>query len=358
VPYLTLYGQVETPNLFKAASPGTARVMQVLVREGQRVAKGQLLATLDRRDFVPRLEQARADVAELEAQIRSENIRHQADLTALKQDEKLLSLARDGVERARSMRRRKLGSESSLDDAERSLATQALALSNRKRDIADHPARLEVLQARLQKARAGVAELQLQLQRSEIRAPYDAIVAKVAVTAGDQVKDNTTLLTLYDPADLEVRSRVPAPYQAELQRALAGGHTLKASARLGSSRIELHLARLAGEADPSGSDVLFHIDRGAQWLRTGQLLRFRLQRLPQPGTVAVPYRAVYGNDRIYALRDGRMKGLSVTPLGNIAGPDGDERLLVRAEGLRAGDRLVVTHLPNAVDGLKAESVAD
>ena len=61
-PMLTLYGQVETPDMFNAASPGEAVVSKVLVREGKQVEEGQLLISLDERDFLPTLEQARAEV--------------------------------------------------------------------------------------------------------------------------------------------------------------------------------------------------------------------------------------------------------------------------------------------------------
>ena len=55
--------------MFKAASPGDAIVSEVRVREGQLVDEGQILLRLDERDFLPTLEQARAEVEELEEQI-------------------------------------------------------------------------------------------------------------------------------------------------------------------------------------------------------------------------------------------------------------------------------------------------
>lgn len=355
-PSLTLYGQLETPSLFKAAAPAPSRVDRVLVREGESVSEGQLLVSLDERDYLPGLDQARAEVADLEAQIHSEGFRHASDRSALKQEKKLLELAGEGVDRAQRMLRQKLGADFALDEAEQILARQQLTLTARQLSIRDHPARLKALEARLQRMRARLRETELDYERSQVQAPYAGIVAEVEVAEGDQVKDNAILLSLYDPGKLELRARIPAPYQDELQQALAAGQPLQGEALLGETRIRLTLARLAGRANANGVDALFRVDQGLSWLRVGQVVRFDLSRMPRENAVAVPYQAVYGSDRVYKLADGRMQGLRVQSLGAFVTADGEERLLVQASGLEAGDDLVITPLPNAVDGLRVEAV--
>jgi multidrug efflux pump subunit AcrA (membrane-fusion protein) len=96
---LTLYGQVETPSLLSAAAPGDAVVEQVYVKEGQLVQTGQLLIELDDRDFLPQLDQASAEVAELEAELLSERNRHQSNLDSLQHEQALLALTRAEVNR-------------------------------------------------------------------------------------------------------------------------------------------------------------------------------------------------------------------------------------------------------------------
>jgi hypothetical protein len=51
-----------------------------------------------------------------------------------------------------------------------------------------------------------------------------------------------------------------------------------------------------------------------------------------------------------------MRGLQVETLGNFISDSGEERLLVLAPDLKSGDRLIVTHLPNAIEGLRVEAV--
>jgi HlyD family secretion protein len=66
----------------------------------------------------------------------------------------------------------------------------------------------------LRSARARLEELELEYERATIIAPYDGIVSGVEVTVGDQVSKGAILLHLYALDSLQVRARIPAPYQA------------------------------------------------------------------------------------------------------------------------------------------------
>jgi len=102
-PTLTLYGRVETPELLRAAAPADGRVAAVEVREGQRIEPGQLLLSMDPRDFVPRVRQAQADVDDLQAQLKREQLQHAANQDALAHERELLELAESALKRARDL---------------------------------------------------------------------------------------------------------------------------------------------------------------------------------------------------------------------------------------------------------------
>jgi multidrug efflux pump subunit AcrA (membrane-fusion protein) len=357
-PTLTLYGRVETPELLRAAAPADGRVAAVEVREGQRIEPGQLLLSMDPRDFEPRVQQAQADVDDLQAQLKRERLQHTANQAALAHERELLELAERALKRARDLRERKLGSDAAVDEARQDLQRQLLAVTTRQLDVDEHGARLRQYEARLERARAALTQAQLDQERSTVTATFSGFVARVEVAAGDQVKRADTLLTLYPSDALEVRAKLPAPYQQELLEALDAGRTLRATAWAGGTEIVLHLDRVSGEADPSGIDGLFRIQRGAELLRLGSMMTLQLQRDPQAGVVAVPYTALYGNDRMYKLVDDRLQAITVTALGDYAGAGDQPMLLVKSAQLHTGDHLVTTHLPNAVTGLRAEAASE
>jgi multidrug efflux pump subunit AcrA (membrane-fusion protein) len=355
-PELTLYGRVETPDLLRATASAPAWVTQVSVRDGYRVAAGEVLLRLDERDFEPRIAQVKAQIAELEAEIASERNRHETDQLTLEQEQRLLELAREAVARQERLKSQRVGAEQALDEAEQAAVQRALAVTQRKQAIADHPTRMQALAARLDSNRARLEELELEYERATVRAPYDGIVTAVEVTEGDQVSKGQVLARMFALDSLQVRARIPAPYQAELVTALRDEGALPATAQIGDMELPLSLDRIAGEAGPSGVDGLFHVTGDPSALRLGQMLTLRLERPPRDDVVAVPFRAVYGGGRLYKLENGRMVGVDVETLGEHRGQDGGQRLLVRSPRLKRGDLIVTTHMPNAVDGLRVETL--
>lgn len=71
--------------------------------------------------------------------------------------------------------------------------------------------------------------------------------------------------------------------------------------------------------------------------------------------MVIPFSALYGADSVYLLTsEGRMKRVEVERIGEAAGRNGERSLLVSGEALVPGARLITTHLPNAVTGLKVD----
>lgn len=339
-PTLVLYGRVEAPDRVRAAAPVSGRVLELKVRDGDRVEAGAVLARLDPRDLQPRVVQAEAD-------IERERIRHRHDLDAVKQERTLLALAEAKVARFEKLKNARLGAESAFDQAREEAARVQLSLTQREQAIAEHPARLAQLQARLAEARRDA-------QRGEITAAFAARIGKVEVAAGDQVQPGQTLLSLYASETLYLRARVPAIYAEELRGALQRGERLTADAEFGGGRVTATLERIAGEADARGVEVLLRLDERSR-VPAGAFLNAVLQRPPVEAVVALPPSALHGGDRIYTVRDGRLAGVRALRAGERR--DAERlQLLVRADTLPAGSTVMVTHLPHAIDGLAVELV--
>ena len=63
---------------------------------------------------------------------------------------------------------------------------------------------------------------------------------------------------------------------------------------------------------------------------------------------------MYDNKRIYRIVDGYLEGLNVQVVGNFL-QNTSEKLLVFSTLIKQGDEILLTHLPNAINGLKVES---
>jgi len=357
-PSLGLYGRVESPELLQAAAPGAGIVSEVLVRSGTRVSPGELLVKIDSRDFESELVQAESDLRDIENQISELNIRHQSDKNALKTERQLLQLAEDEVERLLKLKKQNLSADTILNVARTALGRQQLSVYSREYEVESYPVQLNKLQAKLNHNQAKLEEAQLMIERSEVFAPFEAVVSATPVSVGDRVATGDILVALYPVNSLEIRAHIPTRYIARIQQSMSNGMAQLASIVLPGTNLQLELVRLAGEAEPSGVDAYFQAGQSSTRLRLGALLPLSFSLPVENDVIAVPYQAIYGNSRLYLLQDNRLHGVDVESIGQFSDADGTALLLVKSAQINTDDKIVVTHLPNAVSGLKVRSEGD
>ncbi|MDX1755314.1 MAG: HlyD family efflux transporter periplasmic adaptor subunit [Marinobacter sp.] len=352
-PQLALYGQVTAPDMATLAAPVAAQVASRPVEEGQRVAAGAVLVALAEADIAPLLVEAQAEVADLEAQLRSEAIRYANDRQALVNEQAIVANAERQLERTRTLVARNLASQDQLDNARDALAQARLTLAGRQRAIDEHTTREQSLKARLSRAQARLEATRRDVRRSEVAAPFAGIVTDIQVAPGDQVARYQSLLSVYPVHGLELRAQIPDVYREELAQALAEGQILEAVAAEGGYRFRMK--RFAGQGAPSGTEAMFQLQGESGALRPGGMLPVVLRRPPIASAVAVPYSALYGNNSVYTVSpEQRLRRLNVRLRGEVHRDDGQRWALISGEALADGQRLVITHLPNALEGLKVD----
>jgi multidrug efflux pump subunit AcrA (membrane-fusion protein) len=352
-PTVTLYGRIESPEQLKAAAPGGGIVDRVFVRNGVRVDKGNSLVTMDKRDFSVALQQASADLRDIDSQIAELEVRHRSNLASLRTERELMTLAEAEVERLVALKKQKLSADTALNSAHSELARRQLAVTSRELEVDSYPARLQILKARQDRGKAQFEQAKLAMDRSEVRAPFDAIISEVAVAAGDRVSLGQILVSLFPLHALEIRAHLPINYIDSVQSAIARKETLFASVTGRSDLGRFPLLRLSGEAEATGIDAYFAIDSDSVQYRPGELLALSLQLPAVSGVFAVPYQAIYGNSRVYRVDENRMRAIDVTSVGQ-ARTDEHVQVLIRSDSISDGDHIAVTHLPNAVSGLKVK----
>ena len=353
-PSVTLYGRIESPEQLKAAAPGGGIIEKVFVRNGARVEQGQPLVTMDRRDFAASLLQAEADLRDIDNQIAELKIRYQSNQVSLETERDLLALANDEVQRLVKLKKQNLSADTALNSARSELGRRRLEVTARELAVESHPAQLQILMARHDRSKAELDQARLAMDRSSIKAPFDAIISEVGVAAGDRVSLGQILISLFPVSNLEIRAHLPINYVKSVQLALTEGKQLDASVSNRKYLGRFPLIRLAGEAEATGIDAYFAIDSIAEQLRPGELLPLSLMLPAETGVFAVPYQAVYGNSRVYRVVENRLQALDVASIGQSSIEGGRSLVLIRSSDIKPGDQIAITHLPNAVSGLKVQ----
>ncbi len=361
-PGITLYGRVESPDQLKAAAPGAGIVESIHIRSGDTVYRGDILLSLDRRDFETQRILAESELVDLQSQITELKIRHDSNGLSLKTEQELLVLADEEVARMRQLKKSKLGSDTTLSEALNAQGRQQLSLQNRQLEVDSFAAKLKMLKARQKQANARQSEADLKIKRGKIIAPFDAIISSVPVAVGDRVATGDLLTSLYPLSSLEIRAHIANEYINQIRSAMSRGESIKAYLSRSQKTVAVELLRLSGEAIATGIDAYFDGSDTDLNLRPGELLTLILSLPASDDVIAVPFQAIYGNSRIYLKRDNRLVGIDVETIGQIQSIDNvssqQAQLLIRSENIHLDDEIVITHLPNAVTGLKVRTAVD
>ncbi len=355
-PQLSLYGRIESPSSSTLSSSINAFVEKRLVAEGENVTAGQLLVQLDNRDASLLLAQKQADVDRITALIAAEKVSYQANIKALKIEQELVNLTQRTLDRYQDLSQRNLASQTQLDDARRTKQQQALSLNSRQQAIDDHPNQQAQLHAQLNQAIALRDSAALDLERSQIRAPFTGRIADISVAAGERVRSGDTLLTLYNTRSLEVRAQIPSRYLPQLHQQLNNGQLISATAWLDGQTLDLTLERFAAAvtSGSAGVDALFRINADSYRGEPGRSISLDLTMPIQDNLLALPPQAIFGTDRIYTVEDNRLQANKITRVGDMRDNEGKAKVLVRSDQLQAGDLILATQLPNAITGLLVE----
>ncbi len=194
---IVLHGNVDIRQV-ELAFAESERIAEVLVREGDSVRAGQVLARLETQRLVPRVQEARARVAaQRQVLLRMRNGARPEEIAqaraALAAAQAEATNARSVYDRAKSISDSSKGRAVSEQDLEAALAalrmTEARVESQRKAlDLAlAGPRKEEVAQAEAQvdAAQAAFVLLERQLSDAELIAPIDAVVRNRLMEPGE-----------------------------------------------------------------------------------------------------------------------------------------------------------------------------
>ncbi|MEO5365734.1 MAG: efflux RND transporter periplasmic adaptor subunit [Magnetococcus sp. WYHC-3] len=298
---------------------GTLVWVADLLASGRRVEAGAVLARIDERDYRVAVTVAEAEVTRAQATLELERGR--------------LHIAREDWE----MLKRNSGSQT--PDATR------LALREPQHQTA--VAALTAARAQLDKAR-------LDLERTMVKAPFDAWVLESQASVGAQVTPGTPLARMYDHKSLELRlpltsrqmQRLPPPDRDNTWR-LETAPSLILSAPWSGRETPMwrgHLDRLEAQVDPTSRNhyALALVDESlgedTPPLLTGQFFQAVIQGRRWSGVYTLPQSALVGSAAVFVVEEGRLRLRPVEILH-----ESDTQVVIQ-RGLQPGDRVSITPL--------------
>ena len=291
----SISGSLEPEQAATMRSEVNGSVLRTLVDAGQRVRRGQLIATLDDRALQEGFLSSRSSVRSAESS---------------------LELARRNLQRTERL-------------------TQAGALP--ERDLED--ARLDVTNAEgaLADARARLAAAREQVEDTQVRAPFDGIVSERQADAGDVVQVGAPLFSIVDPRRLRLEASVPAENIGRLRQGTEVEFTVTGVDRRITGRID----RVNPVVDSTTRQVRIYvaIPNLDQTLVAGLFAEGRVAT-DTKRAVAVPVAAIdsRGNTpKVHVIQRGRV---AETEVQTGVRDDAAELVEIQA-GLAAGDTVLL-----------------
>lgn len=352
-PTLELYARVESPQDAGLTTAVEADVLEVLVQDGDSVDAGAQLLILDDQDARLELLQRDADVQEIDAQIRLENRRLVRNREALEKEQELLTLAEKNEERVRSLYDDKLVSLANVDDSAEELKRQQLSVTSRLLAIEESELRTGQLKAQLRRAEALRDKSRLNVDRTQVIAPFAGAISEVDVSVGDRVRVGDPLMRLHNPDSLELRTQIPTRFASRIRVALQDSEELTASVDTGGGNYKAVLERISGQTrQGSGSvDAFLRFEQAPRSTQLGATVQVLLSLPAADNAIALPSEAIYGRNRIYTVQGERMMSLDVERLGERTLSNGKSEIIIRSPALTAEDLIITTKVSTAADGL-------
>ncbi len=301
-----LSGSITPLEQSSVKSEVAAKLTDVLVREGQPVRKGDVLARFDTADLTARLTEKLSNLDGSKAQ---------------------LELAAKTRAKSATLRRNDIVSETNLDQAQSSFEFQQ--------------AQVAALGAQVELARKA-------LRDAVVLSPIAGTVATRSVHPGENLAVNAPMFTIVDLSRVEVEATVPADEVARL------GTDQPVSLRVegfGDRRFPGRIARInpMAKAGSRAIPVYVSVDNADGALRGGMFASGEVLVKEAERAVALPPVAIRTDDQgdfvLVVAANGRTERRAVARRGLWARGD-----LVQVDGLAEGDRVVTGNLPGLTAG--------
>ncbi len=295
------------------ASMASGRVLEVMVRPGDSVAAGDVLAEIDRATLALQLNQQRATAEATRIQLIS---------------------TRQQLERTEELARQGLAAPSALEQARSSTAA---------------------LEANLTALESGVESAEIALDNATVRSPLDGVVSARSVEPGQTINAGTPLFTIVNLAEMEFEASASVNSSALVS---SGQSATISVTGIDGTTFDGEVTRVNPVAISGTRAVPIYISIHNQdgLLRGGMFATGFIVVAEKEDAIAVPVAALQEDaegDFVLLLDNGVLVRKPVT-----LGEEWDRGRIVEVEGLAADDIVVIAQLGGLSAGDSYEVVGD
>ncbi len=380
VPRAVGHGSVKPGRVWEAVGEvsGTVVYRHPELRRGAILAAGTELLRIDPTDYRHAVAEIEANIRAADSQLSLLDVRAVNAKRSLAIEERNLALARKQLERTRELLRRGAVSQSDADREERAVLASEQAVQNLRNTVRLLPAERAAQRAQRDRLQSQLETARRNLSRTTVVAPFTCRIAAVNVEEA-QFAAKGQVLVEADGLDVaEVVAQVPMSRVLALLRSRVGPapqlgaaiprlrEELQAVVRLHSGDVAIEwparFSRMSDTVDPRTRTVgvIVAVDQPYRRAQAGRLpplvknmyVEVELRGPPRPDAVVIPRAALRGSQVYVVGREDRLEFRDVEVSFTQA------NLVVLRSGLEAGQRVVISDLPFAAEGMRLRPEPD
>ncbi len=388
IPRVFGYGYVEPGQVWQVVPEVSGTIVQVSpkFKKGNFVKKDEVLLTIDPTNYRLAVRQTEADILNIKAQI-AELDRSEANLRAslaIQQD--LLNLKKRELDRNKVARKNNAVSESATDQAHMDYQVQKVQVQELENSLNLIPTSRNALNAQLAVNQAKLEEARTNLERTVITVPFDCRITETSAEFGQYVATSQTIAKADGIDRAEITAQIP---MEKMPRLLAGVDRgpitasaatmdrlkmdslkkifdLKVRVSLVNSGFDAHWEARFGRADATidaqtrTMGVIVVVDQPYDQIILGvrpplvrnMFCRVAISGKPVRNQVVIPRSALHDGHVYVVDKDDRLRRTKVEV--RFAQDD----FYVITSGVTAGQRVVVSDIPTAMEGLLLAPIED
>jgi len=210
-PEIVGYGTVKPALDLKAKAEVSGRIIYIHpgLKKGEVFTAGTLLVQVDDKDYQLQLKQAEADLLVNQANLTEMQLTIENNELELNLAMEKLSVREKEYSRLTKLRKSGAISQSKLDAEKQNLLQQKQEVQQKKNKKTTLPSQLEVMKAQLAIANAKLAKSLRDLERTQIKLPFNGRISEVLIEKDQYVSTGTALFDASGLQKIEINAQFP-----------------------------------------------------------------------------------------------------------------------------------------------------
>ncbi|MEC7030098.1 MAG: biotin/lipoyl-binding protein [Pseudomonadota bacterium] len=350
---VTLFGQIKPLDPIHIDAEISARITSLAVKNGAKVKKGDLIATLDTTKLDIQSASLKQTIDKTNSQIASLTQEYDALTTLIEHDKKLLENAQELLKRYQSLSER-YQSQTGLNQRQDTVSQRAKALQQNQTNQNNILFRIDQLKSDLVTHNLHYLNNQLDIEKATLTAVEDGMVTDLSHQKGDLLQKGEAICMLINPKNIYVHAYVPSIYFNQVSPGQIAYMQDDASMTLVLKTIDHQVDNQSAHLDG-----LFHFQLLPEdpMYPIGQVVSIRMALPLDIDTFTAPESSIYEERYVYQVDpNSQLLKTKVAVHGTLL-QQNQTLYLLSSPDILNGNQILISRLPNPKTGLRVNDAS-